>query len=75
MDLHNIEMLAKLPGHCSELYVTVLDWWLKLEFSRPLYVPTPSVFSYSIGLYMSGGNDCERLIAIGKNASLLMFFA
>lgn len=55
--------------------MTVTDWWLTTECFRLLYVPTTPVFTYSSGLYLSVGNDRERILVIAKSENLVMCFA
>lgn len=55
--------------------MTVPDWWLKFEYFRLFYVPSPPVFTCCNGLDMSGGTDRECMLAIEKNKNFVICFS
>lgn len=44
------------------------------DYSGLVYITTPPVFAYRGGLYKSGGNDQDQVIAVHKTENLVMSF-
>lgn len=51
---HDVEVFALRPCDPLSMYVPVPSCWIRWEQSRPLLVPSPSVFAYFSGLLLHG---------------------